>query len=37
MAYLLNLVYLALLAAAMPWLVWRSIRQASRNRHECRG
>jgi 3-deoxy-D-manno-octulosonic-acid transferase len=27
MPYLLNLIYLALLAAAMPWLVWRSIRQ----------
>jgi 3-deoxy-D-manno-octulosonic-acid transferase len=27
MPYLLNLVYLALLAAVMPWLVWRSIRQ----------
>jgi 3-deoxy-D-manno-octulosonic-acid transferase len=27
MPYILNLVYLALLAAAMPWLVWRSIRQ----------
>ena len=37
MAYLLNLVYLALLAAAMPWLVWRSIRQASRNRHGMPG
>jgi 3-deoxy-D-manno-octulosonic-acid transferase len=27
MPYLLNLIYLALVAAAMPWLVWRSIRQ----------
>ena len=27
MPYLLNLVYLALLAVAMPWLVWRAIRQ----------
>jgi 3-deoxy-D-manno-octulosonic-acid transferase len=27
MSYLLNVVYLALLTAAMPWLLWRSIRQ----------
>jgi 3-deoxy-D-manno-octulosonic-acid transferase len=27
MPYLLNLVYLALLAVCLPWLVWRSLRQ----------